>query len=174
MAKHLSAHDKRRARIRKKISGTTERPRLTVYKSLKHMYAQIVDDTTGKTLVAASTGSKTLKNDVKEDGKTDAAKKVGAALAKAALEKGVKRVVFDRNGFDYHGRVAAVSTGSKALKNEVKEDGKTDAAKKVGAAIAKAALEKGVTQVVFDRNGFDYHGRVAAVAQAAREAGLQF
>jgi large subunit ribosomal protein L18 len=119
MAKHLSAHDKRRARIRKKISGTTERPRLTVYKSLKHMYAQIVDDTTGRT-------------------------------------------------------VAAVSTGSKALKNEVKEDGKTDAAKKVGAAIAKAALEKGVSQVVFDRNGFDYHGRIAAVAQAAREGGLKF
>src|SRR5919204_173287 len=119
MAKHLSAHDKRRARIRKKISGTTERPRLTVYKSLKHMYAQIVDDTTGKT-------------------------------------------------------IAAVSTGSKALKNEVKEDAKSDAAKKVGAAIAKAALDKGVTQVVFDRNGFDYHGRVAAVAEAAREAGLQF
>jgi large subunit ribosomal protein L18 len=119
MKKHLTAHDKRRARIRKKISGTTARPRLTVYKSLKHMYAQIVDDTTGKT-------------------------------------------------------VAAASTGSKALKNEVKEDGKTDAAKKVGTAIAKAALDKGVTQVVFDRNGFDYHGRVAAVAQAARDAGLKF
>jgi large subunit ribosomal protein L18 len=119
MKRHLTAHDKRRARIRKKISGTTARPRLTVYKSLKHMYAQIVDDTTGKTL-------------------------------------------------------AAVSTGSKALKNEVKEDGKTDAAKKVGTAIARAALEKGVTAVVFDRNGFDYHGRIAAVAQAAREGGLKF
>ncbi len=119
MAQHLTAREKRKVRIRKKIHGTTERPRLTVYKSLKHMYAQIVDDTTGKT-------------------------------------------------------IASVSTGSKALKNEVTEDDKTAAAKKVGAAIAKAALEKGVTQVVFDRNGFDYHGRIAAVAQAAREGGLQF
>ncbi len=119
MAQHLTAREKRKARIRKKISGTTARPRLTVYKSLKHMYAQIIDDTTGRTLAAAS-------------------------------------------------------TGSKALKDEVKEDDKTAAAKKVGAAIAKAALEKGVTQVVFDRNGFDYHGRIAAVAQAAREGGLQF
>ena len=119
MAKHVTPRDKRRARIRRKIAGTADRPRLTVYKSLKHMYAQIVDDSTGNTLVS-------------------------------------------------------VSTGSKALKGEVKEDDKTGAAKKVGAALAKAALEKGVTKVVFDRNGFDYHGRVAAVAQAAREAGLQF
>jgi large subunit ribosomal protein L18 len=119
MAQHLTAREKRKARIRKKIHGTTERPRLTVYKSLKHMYAQIVDDTTGRTLVS-------------------------------------------------------VSTGSKALKGEVREDDKTAAAKKVGTAIAKAALEKGVSQVVFDRNGFDYHGRIAAVAQAAREGGLQF
>jgi large subunit ribosomal protein L18 len=113
MLKHKSPHDKRRARIRKKISGTTARPRLTVYKSLKHMYAQIVDDTTGKTLAAVSTGSKALKDEVKEDAKTDAAKKVGAAIAKAALEKGVTQVVFDRNGFDYHGRVAAVALGAR-------------------------------------------------------------
>jgi large subunit ribosomal protein L18 len=119
MAQHLTAREKRKQRIRKKLAGTTERPRLTVYKSLKHMYAQIVDDTTGRT-------------------------------------------------------IAAVSTGSKALKNEVQEDDKTGAAKKVGAAIARAAKEKGVTRVVFDRNGFDYHGRIAAVAEAAREAGLEF
>jgi large subunit ribosomal protein L18 len=113
MAQHLTAREKRKQRIRKKISGTTERPRLTVYKSLKHMYAQIVDDTTGNTLVSVSTGSKGLKDEVKEDGKTDAAKKVGAAIARAALEKGVKRVVFDRNGFDYHGRVAAVAQAAR-------------------------------------------------------------
>ena len=70
--------------------------------------------------------------------------------------------------------LAAAGTTSKALKDGVKEDSKTDAAKKVGEAVAKAALEKGVKRVVFDRNGFDYHGRVAAVAQAAREAGLKF
>jgi large subunit ribosomal protein L18 len=119
MAKHTTPREKRKARIRKKVSGTPERPRLSVYKSLNHMYAQVVDDTTGRTLAAAS-------------------------------------------------------TLSKALKVEVKEEGKTDAAKRVGTAVAKAALEKGVTQVVFDRNGFDYHGRIAAVAQAAREAGLKF
>jgi large subunit ribosomal protein L18 len=113
MAKHVTARDKRKARIRKKISGTQERPRLTVYKSLKHMYAQIVDDVAGKTLVSVSTGSKALKNEVKEDDKTAAAKRVGQAVAKAALEKGVTRVVFDRNGFDYHGRVAAVAQAAR-------------------------------------------------------------
>ncbi len=113
MAKQLTAIQKRKARIRKKVSGTPDRPRLTVYKSLKHMYAQIVDDTTGKTLAAAGTGSKALKEDVKEDDKTAAAKKVGTAIGKAALQAGVTRVVFDRNGFDYHGRIAAVAQAAR-------------------------------------------------------------
>ena len=113
MAKHTTPREKRKARIRRKVSGTPERPRLTVYKSLKHMYAQLVDDTTGKTLAAVSTGSKALKNEVKEDDKTAAAKKVGAALAKAALAKGIEAVVFDRNGFDYHGRVEAVAAAAR-------------------------------------------------------------
>ena len=108
-----TAREKRKARIRKKLSGTTERPRLTVYKSLRHMYAQIVDDTTGRTLAAVSTGSKALRDEVKEDDKTGAAKKIGAAIARAALEKGVKQVVFDRNGFDYHGRVQAVAAAAR-------------------------------------------------------------
>jgi large subunit ribosomal protein L18 len=119
MAQKTTPREKRKARIRKKIAGTPARPRLTVYRSLSHIYAQIVDDTT-------------------------------------------------------HSTLAAVGTTSKALRDAVKDDDKTAAAKKVGTAIAKAALEKGVTQVVFDRNGFDYHGRVAAVAAAAREAGLKF
>jgi large subunit ribosomal protein L18 len=113
MAQHLTARQKRKQRIRKKLSGTSARPRLTVYKSLKHMYAQIVDDTTGRTLAAASTGTKGLKDEVKEDDKTAAARKVGAAIARAALEKGVKQVVFDRNGFDYHGRIAAVAEAAR-------------------------------------------------------------
>jgi large subunit ribosomal protein L18 len=113
MVKHRTAREKRKARIRKKLSGTQERPRLTVYKSLNHMYAQLVDDVSGKTLAAASTGSKALKGEVKEDDKTGAAKKVGAAIGKAALEKGIKRVVFDRNGFDYHGRIAAVAQAAR-------------------------------------------------------------
>jgi large subunit ribosomal protein L18 len=113
MAKHVTSRDKRRARIRRKISGTQERPRLTVYKSLKHMYAQLVDDTNGKTLVSVATTSKTLKDEVKEDDKTAAAKKVGEALAKAAKAKGIEAVVFDRNGFDYHGRVEAVAAAAR-------------------------------------------------------------
>ena len=113
MAKHVTAREKRKARIRRKISGTAARPRLTVYKSLKHMYAQLVDDTVGKTLVSASTGSKGLKGEVKEDDKTAAAKKVGQALARAAKEKGIEAAVFDRNGFDYHGRVEAVAAAAR-------------------------------------------------------------
>ncbi|HUK65475.1 MAG TPA: 50S ribosomal protein L18 [Anaeromyxobacteraceae bacterium] len=113
MAKHVTPRDKRKARIRKKISGTAERPRLTVYKSLKHLYAQVVDDVAGKTLAAASTGSKGLKDEVKEDDKTAAAKKVGKAIARAALDKGISQVVFDRNGFDYHGRIAAVAEAAR-------------------------------------------------------------
>jgi large subunit ribosomal protein L18 len=113
MAKQTTPREKRKARIRRKLSGTAERPRLTVYKSLKHMYAQLVDDTTGQTLLAVGTTSKTLKGELGEDDKTAAAKKVGAALAKAALAKGIEAVVFDRNGFDYHGRVEAVATAAR-------------------------------------------------------------
>jgi large subunit ribosomal protein L18 len=113
MEKRLTAREKRKARIRRKVSGTAARPRLTVYKSLKHMYAQIVDDVSGQTLVAAGTTSKDLRDGVKEDAKTDAAKKVGEAVAKAALAKGITMVVFDRNGFDYHGRIAAVAQAAR-------------------------------------------------------------
>ncbi len=113
MAKHVTAREKRRSRIRRKVSGTAARPRLTVYKSLKHMYAQLVDDTAGKTLVSIGTTSKDLKNEVKDDDKTAAAKKVGAALAKAAKQKGIEAVVFDRNGFDYHGRIQAVAAAAR-------------------------------------------------------------
>jgi large subunit ribosomal protein L18 len=113
MAKHTTPREKRKARIRTKLSGTAARPRLTVYKSLKHMYAQLVDDTSGKTLVSVGTTSKTLKNDVKDDDKTTAAKKVGEALARAAKEKGIEAVVFDRNGFDYHGRIQAVAAAAR-------------------------------------------------------------
>ena len=113
MAKHTTPREKRKARIRRKLSGTAERPRLTVYKSLKHMYAQLVDDTSGKTIVSVGTTSKALKADVKEDDKTAAAKKVGAALAKAAIDKGITAAVFDRNGFDYHGRIQAVAAAAR-------------------------------------------------------------
>lgn len=113
MAKHVTTREKRRARIRRKISGTEQRPRLTIYKSLKHMYAQLVDDVAGKTLVSVATTSKALKGELGEDDKTAAAKKVGEALAKAAKAKGIEQVVFDRNGFDYHGRVEAVAAAAR-------------------------------------------------------------
>lgn len=113
MAKHVTPREKRRARIRRKITGTADRPRLTVYKSLKHMYAQLVDDVAGRTLISVGTTSKTLKDEVKEDDKTAAAKKVGEALARAAKAKGIEQVVFDRNGFDYHGRVEAVAAAAR-------------------------------------------------------------
>jgi large subunit ribosomal protein L18 len=113
MAKKVTPREKRKARIRRKISGTAERPRLTVYKSLKHMYAQLVDDVAGKTLVSMSTTAKALKGEVGDADKSEAAKKVGAALAKAAAAKGITRAVFDRNGFDYHGRIEAVAAGAR-------------------------------------------------------------
>jgi large subunit ribosomal protein L18 len=113
MPKHVTSREKRRARIRRKLSGTAARPRLTIYKSLKHMYAQIVDDVAGKTLASVGTTSKNLKDEVKEDDKTAAAKRVGEAIAKAAKAKGIESVVFDRNGFDYHGRVEAVAAAAR-------------------------------------------------------------
>lgn len=110
---------KRKARVRRKIRGTAERPRLTVYRSLNNMYAQVVDDDLGSTL-------------------------------------------------------ASVSSLMPAIKNEAGHKGNIATAKKVGAAIAEACKAKGVTKVVFDRNGYLYHGRVKALAEAAREAGLEF
>lgn len=107
---------KRRARIRRKLSGTTARPRLTVYKSLKHIYAQVVDDSTGKTLVAASDLDRDLRQELKEKPakKTEVAKKVGALIARRCLEGKIDQVVFDRNGFPYHGRVEAVAAAARA------------------------------------------------------------
>jgi large subunit ribosomal protein L18 len=104
---------KRRRRVRAKVRGTAERPRISVFRSNRGIAAQLVDDVAGKTIVSVGTTSKVLKNDVKEDDKTGAAKKVGEALAKAAKEKGIEAVVFDRNGFDYHGRVEAVAAAAR-------------------------------------------------------------
>ena|SRR5579862_5668835 len=99
----------RHARLRKNLSGTTERPRLAVFRSLKHIYAQIVDDTKGHTLVAASS----MEKEISAGGNKDGAKTVGAKLAERAKEKGIKSVVFDRGGFKYHGRVAALAEGAR-------------------------------------------------------------
>ena len=103
----------RKERIRKKLSGTTERPRLSVYKSLKHIYAQVVDDTSGKTVAFASSLSKELKGKNAEGDKKADAKRVGALIAEKCKAAKVEQVVFDRNGFPYHGRVAAVADAAR-------------------------------------------------------------
>lgn len=102
---------KRHARVRKNISGTQEKPRLNVFRSLNHIYAQIIDDTKGTTLVAASTLDKEF--DGNYGGNKDAANKLGNLIAKKAIEKGIKEVVFDRGGYIYHGRVAALAEGAR-------------------------------------------------------------
>lgn len=106
-----AARLKRRQRIRKNISGTGERPRLTVFRSSRHIYAQIVDDTQGHTLTAASTLSPELRDKLAGLKKLEAAREVGRLLAAKAKDKGIIKVVFDRNGFLYHGRVKAVAEG---------------------------------------------------------------
>ena len=121
MGQKLVGRERRKLRIRKKVQGTEERPWLTVFRSARHIYAQVIDDVKGQTLVHASTLSKDL---------------------------------------------AAPAEGKPAKK--------TDMAKQVGALVAKMCLSKNITFVVFDRNGYQYHGRVSALAQAAREAGLKF
>ncbi len=102
----------RKERIRKKLAGTTERPRLTIYKSLKHIHAQVVDDGAGKTLAYASSLSKELKGKDEGDKKADA-KRGGALIAEKCKAAGVQKVVFDRNGFPYHGRVAALADAAR-------------------------------------------------------------
>lgn len=109
------ARGKRKARIRKKISGTPERPRLTVFRSARHVYAQIVDDRAGSTLVTASSVEGVFKEQPKFTSKVAAATFIGKMLAQRALEKGIKKVVFDRNGFLYHGRIKAISDGAREV-----------------------------------------------------------
>ncbi len=104
---------KRKKRIRRKVEGTEQRPRLTVFRSDKHVYAQIINDASGATLVSASTLSPEYKELEKEKGKIGAAKKVGELIARKAIEKGIAKVVFDRNGFIYHGRIQALADAAR-------------------------------------------------------------
>jgi large subunit ribosomal protein L18 len=104
---------KRKKRVRSDLKGTLERPRLNVFRSLKHIYAQAIADTTGKTLVSASTMSPELKGSFRYPGNVEAAKKVGEIIAKKCLEKGIQKVVFDRNGYLYHGRVKALAEAAR-------------------------------------------------------------
>ncbi|BCJ87323.1 50S ribosomal protein L18 [Effusibacillus dendaii] len=106
---------RRHVRVRKKVFGTAERPRLNVFRSNQHIYAQLVDDSKGVTLVSASTVDKELQGQVSHGGNVEAAKKVGELVAKRALEKGYKSVVFDRGGYLYHGRVQALADAAREV-----------------------------------------------------------
>ena len=108
-----TARQNRKSRIRKRIFGTEQRPRLSVFRSAKHIYAQLVVDSTGSTILAASTLSPDLRTEIGDLDKSDAAKKVGQWIGKKALEKNIQRVVFDRNGFLYHGRIKALADGAR-------------------------------------------------------------
>ena len=111
MATKLTGRERRKQRIRKKIEGTTERPRMSVFRSIKHIGVQIIDDTTGSTLVSASTCEKDFRG--KKNGNCEAAKAIGALVAERAKAKGVEKVVFDRNGSLYHGRVKALAEAAR-------------------------------------------------------------
>lgn len=108
-----AARKRRHLRVRKKAFGTPERPRLVVFRSLKHMYAQVINDIDGHTLVSASTLDPELKGQLEATGNQDAAREVGKLVAKRALETGIEKVVFDRGGNLYHGRVAALAEGAR-------------------------------------------------------------
>ena len=114
MDKSKIARIRRHARIRKKLSGSSEKPRISVFKSARHIYAQIIDDVKGVTLVAASSMDKDLRTDVKYGGNREAAKKVGEVLAKRAMDKGLRLVVFDRGGYPFHGRVKDLADSARA------------------------------------------------------------
>ena len=112
-APRLKARLKRKKRIRKNIFGNQDRPRLSVFRSSKHIYAQIVDDTSGTTLVSASTLDNEFKEQKVEGKKVEIAKTVGNLIGKRALDQGIKKVVLDRNGFLYHGRIKSLSDGAR-------------------------------------------------------------
>src|SRR3954463_10474414 len=108
------------SRIRRKVKGNTERPRLAIYRSLNHIYAQVIDDRLGQTLVSASTTEKDLRGNT--GGNLDAARRIGQAIAERALAKGIEQVVFDRGGYLYHGRIKALTDAARTAglnKNEV-------------------------------------------------------
>ena len=110
----LELRIRRHKRIRKKVAGTAERPRLAVFRSCEHIYAQIIDDTAGHTIAAASTLEPAIRPELSGKNKTARASVIGEVVTKRALERGVQKVVFDRGGFDYHGRVKALADAARA------------------------------------------------------------
>ncbi|GAB4170631.1 MAG: 50S ribosomal protein L18 [Geothermobacteraceae bacterium] len=111
--KRRQSRIKRQARVRRKVQGTPERPRLSIFRSARHIYVQVIDDVSRRTLVSASTMSKDVAGDLKSTGNIDAARAVGKAVAEKALAQNINKVVFDRNGFLYHGRVKALADAAR-------------------------------------------------------------
>ena len=111
--RNRQAYLKRKFRIRRKVHGTPQRPRLTVFRSAKHIYAQIIDDESGKTIASASSIEKEIRDEITDLKKADVAEKVGSLVAERCLAKNVNEIVFDRNGFVYHGRVAKLADGAR-------------------------------------------------------------
>lgn len=109
----LKARQRRHVRVRKRVSGTATKPRLSVYKSLSHIYVQLIDDTAGKTMAAATSAEKEIQSGMKHCGNIAAAKKVGANIALRALGKNIKNVVFDRGGYQYHGCIKALADAAR-------------------------------------------------------------
>ncbi len=109
----IQARQRRHIRLRKKVFGTAEKPRLSVFKSLSHIYVQLIDDTNGRTLIAASSAEKSISTEMKHCGNVEAAKKVGANVAERALGKNIKNVVFDRGGYQYHGCIKALADAAR-------------------------------------------------------------
>ncbi len=109
----VEARVSRRKRVRKRVKGTPERPRLSVFRSLRHTYAQVIVDTTGQTLASASTLSREIRGDLTRTGNTEAAKKVGELIARKSIERGIKMVIFDRDGYLYHGRVRVLAEAAR-------------------------------------------------------------
>ncbi len=113
MAKHFDARKRRHQRIRAKISGTAERPRLNVFRSLEHIYVQVIDDVAGRTLASASTLDKSLESELSGKNKREQATAVGKVIAQRAKDAGISQVIFDRGGYLYHGRVKALADGAR-------------------------------------------------------------
>ena len=113
LSERETARKRRHQRVRERVIGTSQRPRFNVFRSLRHIYAQVIDDSRGHTLAAASTLDPELKDKVKGLAKTEQAKLVGGLLAQRALERGVKKVAFDRGGYQYHGRVKSLAEAAR-------------------------------------------------------------
>ena len=113
MGLQIEGRERRKLRIRKKVAGTTERPRLSVFRSSKHIYAQVIDDVAGKTLAHCSTLAKDVKPQADEANKSDAATLVGETIAAQLKAKGITKIVFDRNGYLFHGRIKALAEGAR-------------------------------------------------------------